>query len=363
MKDKRTIRLVGLGAAALLVVTGCASTATGSGSGTSGGVTKSAGALKLRADGTPDLSGTKISLGIAAGNPVPGDSTNNLLANTLKSWGAQVQYTIGATNSTELAVLSGQLQATDGPLPILVDAGLTIIAPAMTHVDDILVSGSATSVGQLKGKQIGIIASTDPSTYLLEQLQKQQGWSAADVRSVSMQTDSNAVNELISGRIPAAFVASEDLPTLDQHGTFHVVATAAQIAPTYADSFNGATAQWASANPNLVEAIDLAWWHAAYAFDHDTAAWDANALDYTKHASPESVVAAERTALAAFQPWPSDPTQADQVLSSATIQTNYNAANGAGFIKGQGLRPVAQLVDLGPWQSAVAIAKKYPSEY
>lgn len=302
-------------------------------------------------------------MGIAAGNPVPGDSTNYLLAQTLKSWGATVHYTIGATNSTELAVLSGQLQVTDGPLPILDDAGLTIIGPALTHVDDLLVSSGATSVGQLKGQTIGVIASTDPSTYLLHQLEKTHGWTSSQVHQVDLQTDANAVNQLLAHKVPAAFVASEDLATLQSHGKFHVVASAAQLAPSYADSFNGATAAWAKAHANIVEAIDLAWWHAAKTFNSDPSAWIQNAVAYIKNASTAAQVAQERKALQAFQPWPSSPAQSSQILSLATIQANYNAANSAGFIKGQGVRAASSIVNLGPWQAAAAVAAKYPNEY
>jgi ABC-type nitrate/sulfonate/bicarbonate transport system substrate-binding protein len=302
-------------------------------------------------------------MGIAAGNPVPGDSTNYLLAQTLKSWGATINYTIGATNSTELAVLAGQLQVTDGPLPILDDAGLTIIAPALTHVDDLLVSPTATSVDQLKGQSIGVIASTDPSTYLLQQLEKSHGWGSGDVHVIDEQTDANAVNQLLSHKISAAFVASEDMSTLTSHGKFNVVASAAQLAPSYADSFNGTTASWAQAHPDIVEAIDLAWWHAAKVFNTDPAAWTSNAVSYIKNSSTAAQVTQERTALQAFQPWPSDPSQASQILSLPIITDNYNAANSAGFIKGQGVRSPSAMVDLGPWQAAAAVAAKYPNEY
>jgi ABC-type nitrate/sulfonate/bicarbonate transport system substrate-binding protein len=327
------------------------------------GAAATATALKIGPGGTPDLHGVSIGMGIAAGNPVPGDSTNYLLAQTLKSWGATIHYTIGATNSTELAVLAGQLQVTDGPLPILDDAGLTIIAPALTHVDDLLVSPTDTSVDQLKGQTVGVIASTDPSTYLLQQLAKSHGWSSSDLHEVDLQTDANAVNQLLAHKITAAFVASEDMTTLDSHGKYSVLASAAQLAPTYADSFNGTTTSWAKANPGLVEAVDLAWWHAAKVFNSDSNAWVQNAVAYIKNASTPTQVAQERTALMTFQPWPSAPSQASQILSLQTIQANYDAANSAGFIKGQGVRAASSMVDLGPWQAAAAIAAKYPNEY
>ena len=285
------------------------------------------------------------------------------MAQTLKSWGATIHYTIGATNSTELAVLSGQLQVTDGPLPILDDAGLTIIGPALTHVDDILVSSDATSVDQLKGQTIGVIASTDPSTYLLHQLEKTHGWTSSQVHEVDLQTDANAVNQLLAHKVPAAFVASEDLATLQSHGKYHVVATAAQLAPSYADSFNGTTAAYAKAHANIIEAVDLAWWHAAKIFNSDPSAWVKNAVTYIKNASTATQVAQERKALQAFQPWPSDPAQSAQILSLPIIQTNYTAANSAGFIKGQGVRSPSSMVDLGPWQTAAKVAAKYPNEY
>lgn len=359
MRFKLAVQIACLGLAVPLAAA-CSSNASSSGTGSSAATSAT---LKIGPNGTPNLHGISIGMGIAAGNPVPGDSTNYLLAQTLKSWGATVHYTIGATNSTELAVLSGQLQVTDGPLPILDDAGLTIIGPALTHVDDLLVSSGATSVGQLKGQTIGVIASTDPSTYLLHQLEKTHGWTSSQVHQVDLQTDANAVNQLLAHKVPAAFVASEDLATLQSHGKFHVVASAAQLAPSYADSFNGATAAWAKAHANIVEAIDLAWWHAAKTFNSDPSAWIQNAVAYIKNASTAAQVAQERKALQAFQPWPSSPAQSSQILSLATIQANYNAANSAGFIKGQGVRAASSIVNLGPWQAAAAVAAKYPNEY
>lgn len=360
MRVKLAVQIACIGLAVPLAA--CSSSgSSSSNAGSSAAAT--ATTLKIGPNGTPDLHGVSIGMGIAAGNPVPGDSTNYLLAQTLKSWGATINYTIGATNSTELAVLAGQLQVTDGPLPILDDAGLTIIAPALTHVDDLLVSPTDTSVDQLKGQTVGVIASTDPSTFLLQQLGKSHGLSSSDIHEVDLQTDANAVNQLLAHKIAAAFVASEDMATLDSHGKYNVIASAAQLAPTYADSFNGTTASWAKSNPGLVEAVDLAWWHAAKVFNSDPNSWIQNAVAYIKNASTPAQVAQERKALLTFQPWPSDASQAPQILSLQTIQANYDAANSAGFIKGQGVRAASSMVDLGPWQAAAAIAAKYPNEY
>ncbi|NNN19391.1 MAG: hypothetical protein HKL84_06000 [Acidimicrobiaceae bacterium] len=338
------------------------STTTAASGASSAGASNNYG-LKFNADGTPILTGMSFKLGIAAGNPVPGDTTNYILSQTLKSWGAKVSYTIGSGSSMQLAVLSGQLQVADGQEAGAADSGLVIIAPAMTHVDLVLVSSKFTSIDQMKGQTVAGATSIDPSSYLGPTLSKAMGWGANGLVMTYPGSDSSVVNELISGKTVNGFVAAEDLVTLKQHGTFNVIKTAGQIAPEYADSFNAATPAWANANPAMVEAIDLAWWHAAWVFNHDTAAWDAAAEKYTNNAATPADVVLQRQALEAFKPWPDTAASADQNLSLATVKTNYDANLAAGEIKGAGVRSIASQVDLAPWQASAKIVAKYPSIY
>lgn len=372
MKHPLKISAVILGVGALLSACGSSSSASNSSSsataasGGSAGNSKSASnnyGLKFRSDGTPILTGMSFKLGIAAGNPVPGDTTNYILSQTLKKWGANVSYTIGNGNSMQLAVLSGQLDVADGQEAGAADSGLVIVAPAMTHVDLVLVSSKDTSASQLKGQTVATATAIDPGSYLGPTLSKAMGWGSHGFTMTYTGSDSSTVNELISGKISNGFVAAEDLVTLKAHGTFNVIKTAGQIAPQYADSFNASTPAWASAHPNMVEAIDLAWWHAANIFNHNTAAWDAAAEKYTNNAASPANVAKERQALEAFKPWPDSASLASQILSDATIKTNYDANKAAGEIKGAGIRSISSQVDLAPWQASAKIAAKYPSIY
>lgn len=373
MKHPIKISALVLGVGALLSACGSsASTAStnttaaaSSGNSASAGSSGSSGnyGLKFNTDGTPNLTGMSFNLGIAAGNPVPGDTTNYILSQTLKQWGAKVNYTIGNGNSMQLAVLSGQLDVADGQEAGAADSGLVIIAPAMTHVDLVLVSSKDTSVSQLKGQSVATATAIDPGSYLGPTLSKSMGWGSKGFTMTYTGSDSSTVNELISGKISNGFVAAEDLVTLKAHGTFNVLKTAGQIAPEYADSFNASTPAWAKAHPNMVEAIDLAWWHAANVFDTNTTAWDAAAEKYTNNAASMADVIKEQEALKAFNPWPDTASLASQILSDATIKTNYDANLAAGEIKGAGVRPIASQVDLGPWQASAKIAAKYPSIY
>ncbi len=367
-----------LGAA--LAMTACgsssstaSSTATTAAAGSStGGSSASGGSdsassnygLKLNADGTPDLKGVTLHLGISGGNPVPGDTTNYVLAQMLKKWGATVTYTIGGGPSMQLAVVSGQLDAADGQFSSSLDAGLQIIAPAMTHVDDVLVSSKYTSVSQLKGATVATSSNLDPGNYLGGVLSKAQGWGANGLKMTFTGADSSTVDQLISGHLTTAFVAAEDLVTLKAHGTFNVLQTAAQISPDYADSFNAALPSWVKTHQSDVLAIDLGWWAAARIFDTNTAAWDSYAEQYTNNAATPAAVTLQRQALEQFNPWPNTPADASKILSDQVIQTNYAANLAAGQMKGAGLnRSASSMADLGPWQQSAKIAAQYPSIY
>ena len=320
--------------------------------------------LKLNADGTPNLKGVTLHLGISGGNPVPGDTTNFILSRMLKSWGANVTYTIGGGPSMQLAVVSGQLDAADGQFSSSLDAGLQIIAPAMTHVDDVLVSSKYTSVSQLKGATVATSSNLDPGNYLGGVLSKAQGWGASGIKMTFTGADSSTVDQLISGKLTTAFVAAEDLVTLKAHGTFNVLKTAAQISPDYADSFNAALPSWVASHQSDVLAIDLAWWAAARVFDTNKTAWDNYAEQYTNNAATPAAVTAQRQALEQFNPWPNTPADANTILSNQVIQTNYAANLAAGQMKGAGLnRSASSMADLGPWQLSAKIAAKYPSIY
>ncbi len=341
-----------------------AATATTSSSSSGSGSSGSDYGLKLNADGTPNLKGVTLHLGISGGNPVPGDTTNYVLAQILKSWGATVSYTIGGGPSMQLAVVSGQLDAADGQFSSSLDAGLQIIAPAMTHVDDVLVSSKFTSVSQLKGATVATSSNLDPGNYLGGVLSKAQGWGANGIKMTFTGADSSTVDQLISGHLTTAFVAAEDLVTLKAHGTFNVLKTAAQISPDYADSFNAALPSWVKTHQSDVLAIDLAWWAAAKVFDTNPTSWDNYAEQYTNNAATPAAVKLERQALAQFNPWPNTPADASSILSNAVIQTNYAANLAAGQMKGAGLnRSASSMADLGPWQQSAKIAAQYPSIY
>ncbi len=346
--------------------TTAAPAASSGGSSASGGSGSSSSnyGLKLNADGTPDLKGVTLHLGISGGNPVPGDTTNYVLAQMLKKWGATVTYTIGGGPSMQLAVVSGQLDAADGQFSSSLDAGLQIIAPAMTHVDDVLVSSKYTSVSQLKGATVATSSNLDPGNYLGGVLSKAQGWGAGGLKMTFTGADSSTVDQLISGHLTTAFVAAEDLVTLKAHGTFNVLQTAAQISPDYADSFNAALPSWVKTHQSDVLAIDLAWWAAAKIFDTNTAAWDNYAEQYTNNAATPAAVTLQRQALEQFNPWPNTPADASKILSDQVIQTNYAANLAAGQMKGAGLnRSASSMADLGPWQQSAKIAAQYPSIY
>ena len=338
-------------AAALSCAAGC-----GGGSPTttsSGGY--SATTLHFRADGTPNLKGLTLHMGNAAGDATIGDTVVYMMVQQLKRWGAKADLTNGNANTTQLAVVSGSLQATAGPLPADVDAGLSIFGDNQVHVDYLMVSSTLTSLNQLKGRTIAIATQSSPDNFLLPGALQKAHLAQSDVKIQYTGSNGNSVNQLAQGQVDAAFVHADGLLTLQQHGTFRVLANSASLEPWDADSYLTASPAWLKANPATAEAIDLAWLHAAHVFDAKKQQWVQSALAYTKNAVSASDASAAYDALAKARPWPDDGSGMDR----ASLQKNFSAANQSGQIKGQGNRPFSQWAVTGPWRAAVSYFKAH----
>jgi ABC-type nitrate/sulfonate/bicarbonate transport system substrate-binding protein len=160
---------------------------------------------------------------------------------------------------------------------------------------------------------------------------------------------------MAQGRVDVAFVHADGLLTLQQHGTFNVLANSASLEPWDADSYMTASPAWLKANPATAEAIDLAWLHSAHVFNAHKQQWIQAALAYTKNAASASDASAAYDALAKAKPWPDDGSG----MEKASLQKNFDAANQSGQIKGQGSRPLSQWAVIGPWQAAVTYFKAH----
>ncbi|MHB8630530.1 MAG: ABC transporter substrate-binding protein [Candidatus Limnocylindria bacterium] len=315
--------------------------------------------LAFKADGTPDLSGVSISLGNAAGDATIGDTVVYITSQTLEQWGAKVNFQIGGGNTTELAVVSGQLNATAAPLPAMIDAGLSIFGNNQVHVDYLLVSKNLTSLDQLKGKTIAVATTTSPDQFLLDGALEKAKVTRNQVTIALTASNGNSINQLIQGKVDAAFIHADGLLKLQKTGTFNVLANGAALEPWFADSYMGAMPTWLSANPATAEAIDLAWLHAAKIFDTDKQQWIKYALEYTKNTVSAADAGAAYDAIQKASPWPTDGTG----VETATLQKQFDVAKTRGQIKGQGDRPVAQWLDATPWTDAVAWFKAHPSAF
>lgn len=336
-----------------------AASAKPSASGAAVGSPSTATQLNFNADGTPNLKGLSIHLGNAAGDATMGDTVVYIVSETLKQWGANVDFQLGNGNTTELAVVGGQLNATAGPLPTMVNAGMTIFGDNQVHVDYLLVSKSYSSVNDLKGKTVAVATTSSPDQFLLDGALQQAKLTRNDVKVALTGSNGNSVNQMIQGKVDFAFVHADALNQLNKTGKFNVVSNAAELEPWDADSYMGAMPDWLKANPAIAEAIDLAWLHAAKVFDSNKQEWTKAAEAYTKNTVTAADADAGYDALAKAQPWPDDGTGMDQ----STVQKNYDVAKQAGQIKGQGDRPIAQWLDATPWTEAVKVYKAHSSAY
>jgi ABC-type nitrate/sulfonate/bicarbonate transport system substrate-binding protein len=305
------------------------------------------------------LKGLTIHLGNAAGDATMGDTVVYIVSETLKQWGANVDFQLGNGNTTELAVVGGQLNATAGPLPTMVNAGMTIFGDNQVHVDYLLVSKSYSAVTDLKGKTVAVATTSSPDQFLLDGALQQAKLTRNDVKIALTGSNGNSVNQMLQGKVDFAFVHADALNQLNKTGKFNVVSNAAELEPWDADSYMGAMPAWLKSNPATAEAIDLAWLHAAKVFDTNKQDWTKAAQAYTKNTVTAADAADGYDALSKAQPWPDDGTGMDQ----PTLQKNYDVAKQAGQIKGQGDRPIAQWLDATPWTEAVKVYKAHSSAY
>jgi ABC-type nitrate/sulfonate/bicarbonate transport system substrate-binding protein len=315
--------------------------------------------LKFNADGTPDLTGVSLSLGNSAGDATIGDTVVYVVAKTLEKWGATVNFQLGQGNTTELAVVSGQLNATAGPMPAMLNAGLSIFGNSQVHVDYLLVAKNFNALAQIKGKRVAIATTVSPDNLLLDGALQKATLARGDVTIALTGSNSASVNQMLQGQVDAAFVHADGLLKLQKTGTFNVLANSNDLEPWFADSYIGAMPDWLTANPAYAEAIDLAWLHAAKVFDTDKQAWIKSAIDFTKGTVTPDDAAAAYDALAKGGPWPADGTGLEQ----ETLQKNFDVNKQNGQLKGVGDRPMAQWFVAKPWTDAVAYFKAHSSAF
>lgn len=314
--------------------------------------------LVFNANGTPNLKGLTFKIGNAAGSAHTGDTNVYDLVQFLNQWGANASQTNASQNAPELAVASGQLDATAGPLPTEVDTGLVVFGPNQARLDDVvLAKNSVASIADMKGKNVAICCDASPDGVLLTAVLKKAGLSESQLNVLRTGASSASLSALIAGRVDVAFVHSSDVPKAGPG--YHVLAVGGTILPQYADSFMAATPSWLKANPAMAEAIDLAWLASAKLFNTDEAKWVANAAAYTSHADTTAKYEQSWTDLQSIQGWPVQ----GSILTPAIVTFNLQIAAQQNALKGQGTRPAAQEMDLTPWQQAWSVFSAHESAY
>jgi ABC-type nitrate/sulfonate/bicarbonate transport system substrate-binding protein len=349
------VKIAGIGfLAALLALSACSSTAQTPGATQGSSTTK----LTFNSDGTPNLKGMTFNIGNAAGSAHTGDTNVYDLVQYLKKWGANASQTNASQNAPELAVASGQLDATAGPLPTEVDSGLSVFGPNQARLDDVvLAKNSVASLAGMKGKNVAICCDASPDGVLLTAVLKKAGLSESQINVLRTGASSASLSALIAGRVDVAFVHSSDVPTAGPG--YHVLAIGATILPQYADSFMTATPAWLKAHPAMAEAIDLAWLASAKLFDTSEGQWIKNAAAYTSNADTTGGYQKSWQELQTIQGWPAD----GSILTPAIVSFNLNIAGQQSALKGQGTRPAAQEMDLTPWQQAWSVFSAHQSAY
>lgn len=361
-------KIIGLTLASALMITACGSGSSSSSTATtassSSATTSAAGQpstatqLNFNADGTPNLKGMKFAIGNAAGSAHIGDTNVYDMVQFLKQWGATATQTNASQNAPELAVASGSLVSASGPLPSIVDAGLTVFGPNQARLDDvILAKNSISSLADLKGKKIAICCDASPDGVLLTAALKKGNLTTSDVTLLKTGASSASLNALIAGQVDVAFVHSNGVPKAGSG--FHVLGVGASILPEYADSFMGAEPSWLTSNPAMAEAIDLAWLASANLFNTSETKWVAAAKAYTNGADTAAQYQAAYKELKGIEGWPTSA----GTFSSSVVAFNLNIANAQSALKGPGTQPQSKLQDLAPWQKAYAQFSAHESAF
>jgi ABC-type nitrate/sulfonate/bicarbonate transport system substrate-binding protein len=346
--------------AGLIALSACSSPSSTPAAQSGGGSSAMSTPTKLvfNADGTPNLKGLTFSIGNAAGSAHTGDTNVYNLVQFLKKWGASATQTNASQNAPELAVASGQLNATAGPLPTELDSGLTVFGPNQARLDEVvLAKNSVATLADLKGKNVAICCDASPDGVLLQKVLNQADLSESQLNILRTGASAASLSALIAGRVDVAFVHSSDVATAG--AGYHVLANGASILPQYADSFMAATPQWLNANPAMAEAIDLAWFASAKLFNSDESAWVSDAAAYTSNADTTAKYEKSWTTLQGIQGWPAQ----SSILTPSIVSFNINIAAQQQALKGDGTRPAAQEMDLTPWQQAWSVFSAHESAY
>ena len=366
---KLKTKLLGLTLISALLISACgsssstasstATTAAGSSATTSAaGQPSTATQLNFNADGTPNLKGLSFAIGNAAGSAHIGDTNVYDMVQYLIKWGATATQTNASKNAPELAVASGSLDSASGPLPTEVDAGLVVFGPNQARLDDVLLAKtSIATLSDLKGQKVAICCDASPDGVLLTAVLQKANLTQSQITIQKTGASSASLHALIAGQVDAAFVHSNAVPTAGNG--FHVLGVGATILPQYADSFMAAESSWLNSHPAMAEAIDLAWLASAKLFNTDEASWVKAAAAYTKNADTTAQYQAAWTELQGIQGWPT----AQSTVSSSVVSFNLNIAKQQSALKGPGLNPVSQLMDLTPWNSAWAQFSAHESAY
>lgn len=343
------------GLALIATVTACAAPLSKN---AAGGGSSASAALKLNANGTPDLKGMTIRIGNAAGSAHVGDTNVHDLVQILSQWGANATQQNASQNAPELAVDSGRLDVAVGPLPTEVDAGLTVFGPNQARLDDeILAKPSITSLAGLKGKTVAICCNASPDGVLLTTALHQAGLSQSQLNIIRTGASSASLNALLAGQVDAAFTAASGLPS--SAAKYHVLGTATNLVPSYADSFMAAQGSWLKSHQAAAEAVDLAWLASAKLFATNEAAWVKNAGTYTSNADPPSHYQKAWQQLKTLNGWP----LSESAFTSSVVSYNLQIAKQQSALQGQGNRPAAQEMDLTPWQQAWNTFSQHEAAY
>jgi ABC-type nitrate/sulfonate/bicarbonate transport system substrate-binding protein len=299
-------------------------------------------------------------MGNSAGSAAAGDSNQFGLVQFLTKWGATAALHNADGNLPMLAVLHGDLNYTSGPFAETVDLGLTLFGPNQVRTDYVLLANPKIhSLKELKGERIAVSTIGAPDNILLTVALKKAGLTRQDV-TVSFSGSSSAnLDALISGSIDATFVHLAALSVASNK--FRVLGTGASLAPQLADSFMTATPGWLRTHAAMAEAIDLAWLAEAKLFNTSGPAWVTLANKYTAGTSTRAELSDNYKLLKQINGWPDNSSG----FGLATARANYEFTKqlGPGQLVGAGTRPVGQLVDVTPWNKAVALFSQHMAAY
>jgi ABC-type nitrate/sulfonate/bicarbonate transport system substrate-binding protein len=297
------------------------------------------------ANGTPNLKGVTIRIAVGS-TPALEDTKVELMANVLKSWGANAQIINQTGDPAAIRViLAGDADIGSIAVSSAINSGLTIFGPSQPRLDYHFVGApTLKSMSDLAGHVYGTSNTHGLEALMFADLLAKYKIPTDKVQVTLAGGASVRVSAMLTHHIDATFVHQSDMGPLLKAG-FTDLAEMSSAAPDLADSFIGGSPSWIKAHPDLAVAVDEAWLKAAQIFNDSKSQWVQAALKYAGGSQADA--SSTYDALKATDTFP----VSESAFSQSAAVAQEQLAKQVGAITSA--PDPSQWLDMTPWTTAV----------